>query len=763
MDATVIRCLAGYGSGGNTYGMLFHNGGSVNFTCEGMTFDTDGRFGGNLGTLCFIRFVQEMRLIRVRFTDIQEPSRVLSAFDLHGGNGLYLTGCEFVQSSESFLGVSNRVLIDGCRFIGHRDANSLLSLWGGSKFSVTGCIARDYDTSSATGQCKGRFISGSGNWGITRDFYFGGNTTQDLTPRDDPSVDQNSGEQFMWEGLVTDWRGAVASAGASDAVCPALDRNPIGAVAVVVAGAGLGQSRRVTAWDAAQTRLTVDQPWQFPPDSTSVLSIGRYLSRVGVYGNTFDGKPRAPASPTHIASSGVQPYGGSQDIVVRRNTFHELRCAISNWSMSEGSDAARRWIQPNVFALFADNRIEGCRWAASQTHADWSGAPTAAECGILGTVYRKNTIVGTVETVFDTSAPDAGRIQFTLYDRNTADRGTCGAQIANARDTVLIGNAMARGAAAGDLGGAAMSGDSRPCLRDNTWTGFAAAYTGTTPGGVLEIPRRVLELTAAAGGKAATVLQVWDAGTASLAWSVGVGAPWLAIAPLAGSIADERGASAVTMTADSAGLPLGPHEAVVTVSAGAQAQRVTVRFTVKADLDEASVPLAQGYTLLALPLIPAQALTAEGLARQIDAQGGSCTSVIAYRDGAFVTHPTGTAMNNFTIEAGRGYFVRCARAGAWTARGFRFYAPSATVALEPGYTLAGLPVEPESPGAYTAERAGIEINGQGGLATQIVGYDASSGQFVAHPIGTAVNNFPLPPGMGFFVRCGAPSTWEARR
>jgi hypothetical protein len=179
--------------------------------------------------------------------------------------------------------------------------------------------------------------------------------------------------------------------------------------------------------------------------------------------------------------------------------------------------------------------------------------------------------------------------------------------------------------------------------------------------------------------------------------------------------------------------------------------------------DEVEVPLAAGYTLIALPLAPAEALTAEGLARQIGAQGGSCASVIAYRDGAFVTHPAGTSVNNFTIEAGRGYFVRCARAGAWTARGFRFCASSAAVPLESGYTLAGLPVEPESPGAYTAERAGSEINGQGGLATQIVGYDASSGQFVTHPIGTAVNNFPLLPGMGFFVRCRDASTWVARR
>jgi hypothetical protein len=559
--------------------MLFHNGGSGNFTCEDMTFDTDGHFGGNIGTICYIRFAQDLRLTRVRFTDLKQTSSYRTPLDIHGSNRVRLTGCEFVQSEGNFFGTTDQVLVEGCRFIGHRDANSLVYIWGGSQFSFTGCSAQDYDTASATGQGKGRFISGAGLWGPTRDLYFGGNTTHDLTPRDDPGVDQNSGEQFMWEALDTDWRGAVSTAGASDVTCPSLGYDPSGSIAVVVAGAGLGQSRRISGWDAAQTKLTVDQPWQVRPDSTSVLSIGRFLSRVGVYGNAFDGKPRAPASPTHIASSGVQPFGGSQDLVVRRNTFHELRCAISNWSMSGGSDPQARWTQPNFFNLFTDNRIEACRWAISQIHADWDGVPTVADYAILAAVYRKNTVTGNVDGVFGSSSPSADRIQFTLYDLNTADRGTQGFNIGQERDAVLVGNAMARGSAA-DSGGVAMSAASRPCLRDNTWDGFAAAYTGTQPGGVLENPWRVFELSAPAGGQAAAILQIWNAGTAALSWTVSSNAPWLTPAPAAGSVADERGASPVTLTADAAGLSAGLHEAVVTVGANGQSQRATVRLTV---------------------------------------------------------------------------------------------------------------------------------------------------------------------------------------
>jgi hypothetical protein len=75
-----------------------------------------------------------------------------------------------------------------------------------------------------------------------------------------------------------------------------------------------------------------------------------------------------------------------------------------------------------------------------------------------------------------------------------------------------------------------------------------------------------------------------------------------------------------------------------------------------------------------------------------------------------------------------------------------------------GYNLIGLPV---STARYTAEAAALEINANGGSATHVIRY--ADGQFVTHPAGTAVNNFPLVPGEGYFVRCLGPSTWTVRR
>jgi hypothetical protein len=153
------------------------------------------------------------------------------------------------------------------------------------------------------------------------------------------------------------------------------------------------------------------------------------------------------------------------------------------------------------------------------------------------------------------------------------------------------------------------------------------------------------------------------------------------------------------------------------------------------------------------------------MAQQINAQGGTCTSVVAYdaATGAFVTHPAGTAVSNFDIVVGRGYFVRCTAAGTWRVRGFRFSAPSGEVPLKEGYNLVGLPVEPEPAGKYTAEGAGMEINAQGGGATQIIRFDETTGQFVTHPVGTALQNFTLGLGRGYFIRWTKDSVWTVSR
>jgi hypothetical protein len=182
-----------------------------------------------------------------------------------------------------------------------------------------------------------------------------------------------------------------------------------------------------------------------------------------------------------------------------------------------------------------------------------------------------------------------------------------------------------------------------------------------------------------------------------------------------------------------------------------------------ATLAQQALDLATGYTLVALAVAPVVPLTAEEVAQRINAQQGDCASVIGYEGGAFVTHPAGTAVANFELAVGKGYFVRCRTASRVVLKGRRLEASSATVALTEGYNLIGLPVEPDPGGKYTAEGAGQAINAQNGGATQLIDYDTALGQFVTHPVGTAVSNFTLALGRGYFVRCTKGSMWLVSR
>jgi hypothetical protein len=171
------------------------------------------------------------------------------------------------------------------------------------------------------------------------------------------------------------------------------------------------------------------------------------------------------------------------------------------------------------------------------------------------------------------------------------------------------------------------------------------------------------------------------------------------------------------------------------------------------------VTLVAGYTLVALPVTPTAALNAETLAQQINAQGGSVTSVVRYTGGQYVTHPVGSSQNLFPIVVGEGYFVRSAAGSTWTVRGVPLGASTAQIPLVAGYNLVGLPRIPASP--YNSETCAIEINGQGGSATQVLQY--LGGQFKTHPVGSSQEIFDLLPGTGYFIRCTGSSTWTLNR
>ena len=141
----------------------------------------------------------------MRFTNVALKSlgRHDGVADFNLSHGLYLTGCDLYAGDNgmpgTFLGASSQIFVDHCNFYGAYDVESMLYEWGAHDLSITNCTAQDYDNTKDWGWCSGRFFSGNGIWGTSRNTYIGDNTTHQLAVRPG-AQEQNAGEQIMWEG-----------------------------------------------------------------------------------------------------------------------------------------------------------------------------------------------------------------------------------------------------------------------------------------------------------------------------------------------------------------------------------------------------------------------------------------------------------------------------------------------------------------------------------------------------------------------------------
>jgi hypothetical protein len=181
--------------------------------------------------------------------------------------------------------------------------------------------------------------------------------------------------------------------------------------AIVVAGRGLGQHRKIIAQSG--NTLTLDTPWLLAPDSTSTVIIATVAENVAIYNNTLDGKSDYATRVT--ASAGIEPYGNSYGFVADSNTFHELRTGISNWAIDSNNS-----INPSYFNLFSNNRIDstllGCRSIAAYAQTQ----TTNPGVSYLGNVFRTNTFSSTPTSfIIDGSgAPPGKQIMMTIFDHN---------------------------------------------------------------------------------------------------------------------------------------------------------------------------------------------------------------------------------------------------------------------------------------------------------------------------------------------------------
>lgn len=374
--------------------------------------------------------------------------------------------CDII-SNECILGAPQYTRIDRCNFYARADAGVMMYLFGGWCNAITRCTGQDYraDTWDTSG---GRFFTVSAYGNRPENTYLAHNRTTDLTVQ--PwHFNQNQGEQIMWEFMdpVSEQQPTAVGDGTLTFAQPIKDKeNKVAwyTTAVVTAGKGLGQYVQVKAYDEKTGVVTLAEPFRVAPTTASTVLICRVLLRTVVYRNQLDAKPRAWQREEHIASSGVQPFGGSIDLTVDGNSFHEIRCGIHVSG------------HPSYFHLYQGNTHELGRWAF--------GLPAGGNA--LGLVARRNRVQGMAEAGLLAGGrygSDALAAQLVLEHTAVSDAPVA-VQVGNPRNTAGAGLAILLRANILRLGTAAKAGSAmlRAAAagmvldRGNASEGFAAPW-----------------------------------------------------------------------------------------------------------------------------------------------------------------------------------------------------------------------------------------------------------------------------------------------
>jgi uncharacterized repeat protein (TIGR02543 family) len=163
--------------------------------------------------------------------------------------------------------------------------------------------------------------------------------------------------------------------------------------------------------------------------------------------------------------------------------------------------------------------------------------------------------------------------------------------------------------------------------------------------------------------------------------------------------------------------------------------------------------LSSGWNLLALPLQPQSALTAETLLDDIASQGGTCSEIDRWLNGGWDFHVKDQPENDFALALGQAYFVRCAGADfPWQARGTPL-SSGVGVNLAIGWNLLSVPF----PTGLFAESLLDDIDSQGGACSEIDRWLNGGWDFHVH--GQSENDFAIASNDGYFVRCSTDITY----
>jgi hypothetical protein len=409
-NRTVIKCASEFE---NKNGMI-QSANSEYISLSDLTIDASGKTDFVNGV---INYREKNNFIWLNNVSI--ISRGEKSFDFHNSAFIFIIGGEVTGGGlgkENFFGTARQVLIDNVIFKMSDLALMALKFQGGSCISITNSSCFNLGE-KRNEKGMGRFIVIDGSWGYTSNIYIGQNITAGLESIKE--VDDNMGEQILWEGHYGRWKGPVQKASSNTLELSDLTLDGTSFGVTIVKGKGFGQTRKILKNELGI--LTIKDVLNVIPDSTSWAQIGAWNEKSVVYKNSFYGTRRVVTQEEHSASAAVEAYGGVFDLIVDGNKISYTRYGIRNFVTMEGqnvdaSSSKGKTVDPHYFHLYQNNLINNCRWGITQTslHSENDGI------GIFGCIYRNNKVSNSIisDVVNEVDKKAYGTINTNVFEHN---------------------------------------------------------------------------------------------------------------------------------------------------------------------------------------------------------------------------------------------------------------------------------------------------------------------------------------------------------
>jgi hypothetical protein len=344
-DLTTLKAKNNFNTSQSNPHLYFAYGASK-LTFSDMTLDSNSTqftAGGNepgnqLSRVLNIRDSSDIQFLNIRI-QANGSGQQITPFDIQGSIRVFVKNSDVIGIA-GFLGAASQIFIDGSNFFGSDYGGSSLQGFGTKMLSITNSVGRNLDTTDPNRPTwvNGRLWVDTAIWSNSKYQYIGNNTTIDLAPPNTNKVDQNGGEQILWEepgsglplGSVTE---SSLSSVTFSSVASGIDGSHL---LTITGGKGIGQTRQVKS--RTNQTVTIDGSWNVQPDATSIFVARRTPSQIVIYKNALDGLPDYASRVT--ASTGVQPYFGSADLIVDGNSFNELRSGVNQFTGQTNSGVA---------------------------------------------------------------------------------------------------------------------------------------------------------------------------------------------------------------------------------------------------------------------------------------------------------------------------------------------------------------------------------------------------------------------------------------